>query len=115
MGYPIGCIIAGGIGNCVQARSGSMEERFFREKDMRRKPRTKLVQEGDYVAEVEVELLQTEEGWAPYLSVEDAYKLDDVRDALRRGDLQTATRLARVFKMTPVTMMRQPENESLRS
>jgi hypothetical protein len=33
---------------------------------------TKLVHEGEYVAEVEVELLDLEEGWAPYLSLEDA-------------------------------------------
>ncbi len=62
----------------------------------------KLVHEGDYVAEVEVELIQADAGWAPYLSVDDAYKLDDVREALRRGDIKTATRLARVYSLTPV-------------
>ena len=36
------------------------------------------------------------------LSVEDAYKLDDVRDALKRGDLKAATRIARVYSLTPV-------------
>jgi hypothetical protein len=81
------------------------------EKEMKRRHRTKLVQEGNYVAEVEVELIETEEGWSPYLSVEDAYKLDDVRDALRRGDLHAASRLSRVFKLTPVTMTPQPENK----
>ena len=40
--------------------------------------------------------------WSPYLSLEDAYKQDDVRDALRRGDLETVMTLARVFRMTPV-------------
>jgi hypothetical protein len=44
----------------------------------------------------------TDDDWSPYLSLEDAYKLDDVRQALRQGDLETATRLARVFKLTPV-------------
>jgi hypothetical protein len=63
----------------------------------------KLVHEGEYVAEVDVELLEAEEGWAPYLSVEDARKLDNVRDALRRGDLDRAGRLARVFRLVPVT------------
>ena len=48
------------------------------------------VHEGQYVAEVEVEVLDTDTGWSPYLSVEDAYKLDDVRSALRRGDLKAA-------------------------
>jgi hypothetical protein len=64
----------------------------------------KLVHEGEYIAEVEVELLESEEGWAPYLSLEDAQRLDEVREALRRGDLMAASKLARVFRMTPITM-----------
>ena len=71
--------------------------------------------EGGYVAEVEVELIETDESWSPYLSLEDAYKIDDVRDALRRGDLHGATRLARIFKLTPVTMMRRSKNKALQS
>jgi hypothetical protein len=54
------------------------------------------------VAEVEVELIYTDEAWSPYLSLTDAQKLDEVRLALRRGDLETAARLARVFKLTPI-------------
>lgn len=65
--------------------------------------RTKLVREGNYVAEVKIELIEGEDaGWSPYLSLEDAYKLDDVRDALRRGDLRSAGRLARLFTLTPI-------------
>ena len=67
-----------------------------------KKVRTKLVHEGDYAAEVDVEIIDTDEGWAPYLSLYDAYKLDDVREALRAGDLQKAQRIARVFRLTPV-------------
>ena len=63
---------------------------------------TKLVHEGNYVAEVDVDTIYTDEGWSPYLSLDDAYKLDDVREALRRGDLQAATRVARVYSLTPV-------------
>jgi hypothetical protein len=70
---------------------------------MRTRRHTKLVHEGQYVAEVEVDLMETDEGWSPYLSLDDAYKLDDVRTALRRGDLKSATRLARVFSLTPVS------------
>ena len=69
---------------------------------MKTKPKTKLVHEGDFVAEVPVELIETEDGWTPYLSVEDAKKLDDVREALRRGDLKSAAKLGRVFRLTPV-------------
>jgi hypothetical protein len=63
---------------------------------------TKIVHEGDYVAQVDVELIYTDEGWSPYLSVEDAYKLDDVREALKQGDLEGASKLARVYKLTRV-------------
>lgn len=71
---------------------------------MSRRQRTKLVQEGGYVAEVDVELLEEPGGWSPYLSLEDAYRLDEVREALRRGDVKGAARHARVFSLTPVAL-----------
>ena len=71
---------------------------------MDKRRRAKLFHEGQYVAEVDVELIEADEGWSPCLSVEDAYRLDDVRDALRRGDLRAATRQARVFSLTPVAV-----------
>ncbi|HTW92198.1 MAG TPA: hypothetical protein VMH22_10870 [bacterium] len=69
---------------------------------MRTRHRTKLVHEGEYVAEVDVELVETDHGWSPYLTLEDAYKLDDVREALRSGDVRAAARLARVYTLIPV-------------
>jgi len=69
-----------------------------------KKPHTKRVYEGRYVAEVDVELMVTDEDWSPYLSLEDAYKLDDVREALRRGDVEASAKLARVFTLTPVSV-----------
>ena len=62
----------------------------------------KLVHEGQYAAEVEVELIYDDQGWSPYMSLEDAYKLDNVRDALRRGDIEAAAKLGQVFKLTPL-------------
>ena len=63
----------------------------------------RLVREGEFVAEVDINLLEVDGGWAPYLSVDDAYKLDDVRDALRAGDVKRASRLAsRVYRLTPI-------------
>lgn len=69
---------------------------------MNARPKKKLVHEGQYVAEVEVEVIDADLAWSPYLSMEDAYKLDDVRSALRRGDIKTASTLARVYALTPV-------------
>jgi hypothetical protein len=70
---------------------------------MTKRRHTKLVREGRYAAEVEVELLESADEWSPSLSLDDAYKLDDVREALRRGDIQAASRLARVFSLTPIS------------
>ncbi len=57
----------------------------------------------EYLKREEAEkIVDTDNGWAPYLSLVDAYKLDDVREALRDGDIQRAQNLARVFRLTPV-------------
>ena len=63
---------------------------------------TKLIREGKYAAEVSVELIDEDGGWSPYLSVEDALKLDEVRLALRAGDIAQAAKLGRVFELTPL-------------
>jgi hypothetical protein len=74
-----------------------------KEADMNDRSTQRLVREGEFVAEVDVNLLEAEGGWAPYLSVDDAYRLDDVRSALRAGDIKRAARLAkRVYRLTPV-------------
>ena len=64
--------------------------------------RIKHIYEGRYVAEVEVDLIEDETGWSPYLSVDDACKLDEVRAALRRGDLRAAAKQARVYELRPI-------------
>ncbi len=69
---------------------------------MRTRKATKLVHEGRYAAEVDIELIEEEHEWAPYISLADAKKLDAVREALRNGDLKAAARLGRVYEMTPV-------------
>jgi hypothetical protein len=58
---------------------------------------TKLVHEGQYAAEVDVELIDTDTGWSPYLSLADAKKLDQVRKALRSGDVKKASRWGACF------------------
>jgi hypothetical protein len=70
---------------------------------MTTRKRTKIVHGGKYIAEVDVEILEDETGWSPCLSLDDAYKLDDVREALRRGDIAAASRSSRVYSLTPVS------------
>ena len=64
--------------------------------------RTKFVHEGQYAAAVEVDWIDSATGWPPYLSLDDAQKLDEVRDALRRRDLKRAGELGRVYQLTPL-------------
>jgi hypothetical protein len=71
---------------------------------MSRKRISKLVHVDEYIAEVDVELIYDNDDWSPYLSADDAIKLDDVREALKRKDFETATKLARVFKLSPLAM-----------
>jgi hypothetical protein len=63
----------------------------------------KIVHEGRYAAEIPVELIEEEGGWSPYLSIQDAKKLDLVRKALRENDLGTATKYGRLFELLPIS------------
>jgi hypothetical protein len=71
---------------------------------MNKRHSVKLVHEGQYIAEIDIDLIEEDTGWSPYLSLEDAQKLDEVRQALRRGDIKSAGRLACVHTLTPVAV-----------
>ena len=71
---------------------------------MKTRHRSKLIHEGKYVAEVDVELIETDDEWSPYLSLEEAGKLDDVREALRGGDVKKTSRYGRVYTLTPLAV-----------
>ena len=87
----------------IQARPLAVGSDVAKEEEVSVRSIMKFVRGGAFAAEVNVEILEEERSWAPYLSLEDAYKLDDVRDALRAGDIDRASRLAeRVYRLTPV-------------
>jgi hypothetical protein len=69
---------------------------------MNKRKLTKLVHEGKYVAEVDVEIFDSNDGWSPYLSLDDALKLDEVRECLKREDIASAGKLARVYEISRV-------------
>jgi hypothetical protein len=77
--------------------------RLYETEDMMIQKSIKLIHEGRYAAEVPVELIEDDTGWSPYLSLEDAQKLDAVRLALRKGDIAEAARHGRVFELTPIS------------
>lgn len=71
--------------------------------ELKTRYQTKLIREGEYAAEVEVDLIENEGDWGPFLSLDDAEKLDRVREALRRGDVDQASRLGKVFRLLPIS------------
>jgi hypothetical protein len=62
----------------------------------------KLVVAGKYAAEVSITRIPDDDAWGPYLSVEDALKLEAVEKALKAGDIAAAAKLARVYELKPV-------------
>ncbi len=68
--------------------------------------RTKYIHYGQLVAEVEVELLDDDQSWGPYLSKKDALKLDDVRAALRSGNIEEAARFGTVYELHQLASQR---------
>jgi len=49
-------------------------------------------------------LIVDETDWSPYLSLEEAYKLDGIREVLKRGDVKEASKVAKVYELPPVTV-----------
>lgn len=69
---------------------------------MKRKKKTKYIHAGRYAAEVDIDLIQSDDEWAPYLTVEDAARLDEVREALQKEDLEAASKYGRIYRLEPI-------------
>ena len=69
---------------------------------MHTRKQKKFLIEGNYVAEIEVNVIDSDKGWAPYISLEDALKMDKIRKALKKGDLKSIKNLAKIYKLSPV-------------
>ena len=76
---------------------------LYETQDTMTRTKIELVREGKYAAEVSVELIEEEGGWSPYLSPEDARKLEAVQRALREGNIAEASKYGRVFELTPLS------------
>lgn len=57
---------------------------------------------GKYAAEVEIDEIFDGTTWSPYISYDDALKLDRVRTALESGNVAAAARDARVFELMEI-------------
>ena len=70
---------------------------------MNTRKHTKFVHAGNNAAEVEIEIIDAEDGWAPYITLDDALKLDRVREALQSGDVAAASTYAKkVYALSTV-------------
>ena len=66
------------------------------------RPSKEFIHEGRYGAEIQVELIEDDAAWSPYLSPAEVRKLEAAHGALRRGDLVEAAKYGRIFELTPV-------------
>jgi len=69
---------------------------------MSNRKHTKLLHEGKYVAEVEIEIIDNENTWSPYISLDDTMKLDTVRELLREENITEAKKYGKVYILKPV-------------
>ncbi len=70
---------------------------------MHSRKHTKMIHEGQYVAEVEVTLINTkDDDWAPYLSLDDALKIDGIRESLKNNDITKAKKSAKIYRLSEV-------------
>lgn len=61
-----------------------------------------LIHEGRFAAEVSYVEIDDGSPFGPTVRKEDAFKLDRVRLALRRGDLAGAAKEAKIFELMPL-------------
>jgi hypothetical protein len=64
------------VSHGVQARPNPMGRTIHGATKVTLRRKTKYIHEGQFVAEVEVEVIEDESSWSPYLSVTDATRLD---------------------------------------
>ena len=79
-----------------------MVKRFQKEATVTKRRTVKLIHQGKYAAEVEIELLDSPEGWSPYLGLEEAKKLDRIRRLLADEAIDEAKKLAKIYLLQPI-------------
>jgi hypothetical protein len=60
---------------------------------------TKRLRHGNLMAEVSVKLGPDDGAWGPYLSLDDAEKIERVDEALKAGDVAAAAKDSRIFQV----------------
>ena len=60
---------------------------------------TKRLHHGNLMAEITVKLAPDDGAWGPYLSLEDAEKIERVDEALKAGDIAAAAKDAKIYEV----------------
>jgi hypothetical protein len=63
---------------------------------------TMLIEEGHYAARVQYREFDDGSGFGPFVEKEDAFKMDRVRLALRRGNFVAAAKEAEIYELRRV-------------
>ena len=93
--------LVGDDGDDSVTRPLEMWARFISNEDNSNRATTKLIQEGDYVAEVRIEWEHSDGARSPHRAVKNADVIGRVRQALRHDDLNEAAQHARIYKRVP--------------
>ena len=67
---------------CAAGYAPIVRHDFFLTEDAMTRKTVELIHEGRYAAEIPVELIEDDTGWSPYLSLEDAKKIDAKKDLI---------------------------------
>ena len=60
---------------------------------------TKRLRHGNLMAEITVKLAPDDGAWGPYLSLEDAEKIERMDEALKAGDIVAAAKDAKIYEV----------------
>lgn len=77
---------------------------FKSEKMMETSTKTKRIYVGDVMAEIDVAMSDEPEAWGPHIDPSELDRIDQLRRALKSGDLKAASEPARLYSVKPLAM-----------
>jgi hypothetical protein len=66
--------------------------------------RTKRIYVGDVMAELDVVMSDEPDAWGPHVDPSELDRIDEVRRALKSGNLEAASKSARLYSVKPLAM-----------
>jgi hypothetical protein len=81
-----------------------MGQHFEGEKLMGTITRTKRIYVGDVMAELDVVMSDEPDAWGPHAAPSELDRIDEVRRALKSGNLEAASKSARLYSVKPLAI-----------